>query len=161
MKRYFYFIGVLELLGFVAGFVLQLIKLCLYFNQLSGFDIATNIIVMIVLLIVGPALGLLFISHANMMDESEYFSNKVKEYNVEKKTNQIEGEKFSNESVSDEKISSGSKVVFIKDYNSFKSGDIYTVNCIQTLKFSKYAYLQDKDDKVIGFAPFSVLKAIK
>ena len=143
MKRYFYFIGVLELLGFVAGFVLQLIKLCLYSNQLSGFDIATNIIVLIVLLIVGPALGLLFISHADNID-----GGSISLFKSEKDEDKTY-------------ICPGDKVEFKEDYKEFKKGDRYNAANITYDEGKVYIFIY-KDYNESGFikVPFDVLKKV-
>ena len=78
MKKYFKIIGILELICVVIAGIVDIIYIfksiplissnSLYFIQL--------LIILVVLIFLGPAIGLLFISHANLLPEQEWEVNR-------------------------------------------------------------------------------------
>lgn len=62
MKKYFKFIGIVELIVFAIGLILYIIGMVQGFSAVKGdgVAIATYIFALVALVIFGPAVGLLF-----------------------------------------------------------------------------------------------------
>lgn len=76
MSKYFRVIGFLNIIDFSLGFLCLLIRFIIVCHALDPFSIVIYIIFLLALLIVGPALGLLFISHSAIL-ETKTVSNEI------------------------------------------------------------------------------------
>ena len=68
MKKYFFFIGVITIIGFVAIFIAYIAYLIAIYSNTNAYPSAYEIVILITFAIVGPSLGLLFISHSKLLD---------------------------------------------------------------------------------------------
>ena len=77
MRRstYFLVVGIIELVAFAVGVIVFLIQLISAIRY--GVDIALNIFLFAAYLLVGPAIGILFIDHARFLEKEEMLDKQL------------------------------------------------------------------------------------
>lgn len=142
MKKYFFVIGVLEIVSFVTSFICVLIYTCKGFTSFNVLTKIMMIIILIVLLFTGPALGLLFISHSGLLEDVEVVDRKAsKAHGRYTKVSEI---KRQDKNISNY-ICPGDIVEFNEDYNNFKKGVQYKVASCNVIDGKNYAFIYSSD----------------
>ena len=114
MGKYFKFIGWLSLLAFLSGAIFDLIVLVGTLKYLEGVEKFVQILFFLLLLFVGPALSLLFISYGNHLNQSSYHYSYVPTAEPEPETAEISNNVITTKN-DDKKIIDDDRVSFEND----------------------------------------------
>ncbi len=72
MTKYFKFVGVILIILFLVAAILEIVVFVQTVDYLEGASLAISIVEIALFLIIGPALGMLFISYANHKEEHDF-----------------------------------------------------------------------------------------
>lgn len=71
MKKYFKFVGVIELIGVVVGIIIYMISFLSSISNMDLISLLLGFLALFALMVLGPAIGLLFICFSNWLPEPE------------------------------------------------------------------------------------------
>ena len=141
MKKYFAFIGIIELIAFFGGYVYFIIYVLSNFNLFNNSIKIISIISLVAMAIIGPALGILFIDYSN---------NKSSDLKSD--------DSLLNE---EENILSGDCITLKEDFEELKKDTIYKVYCINIIENERYVCIKkDKRNEYI-YVPATLVNRVK